>query len=83
MGIVVEATVARYTPSVTIIDWNGADLPEQLRTLPAGRYVLEPADVALTPEEEEGLILALESVRAGKAVSHESAREHVLQRVRR
>ncbi len=68
---------------MTIIDWNGTDLPEQLRGLPAGRYVLERADVALTSEEEQGLIAALESVSAGKGISHEAARERVLQHVRR
>lgn len=79
----VRGTVTRYTPRVTIIDWNEADLPEQLRALPAGKYVIERADVALTPEEELGLIKALESVQAGNAVSHETARERVRQTVRR
>jgi hypothetical protein len=38
---------------VTIIDWNGADLPAELRNLPAGRYVIQPADEALTPDAEQ------------------------------
>lgn len=72
----------RYTCVVTIIDWNGADLPKELRSLPAGKYVLERADDSLTPDEEEGLILALESLRSGKGVSHEEARERLLRRAR-
>lgn len=68
---------------MTIIDWNGADLPEELRNLPAGKYVVQRADTPLTIEEEEGLLAALESVRAGKGVAHEDARERLLTRARR
>ena len=66
-----------------IIDWNGADIPPELRGLPAGKYLIERADEALTPEEEEGLIAALESVRVGGGVEHEEVRERLLGRVRR
>ena len=66
---------------MTIIDWNGADLPAELRGLPAGKYVLQRADDALTPDEEQGLLTALDSLRAGKA--HHEARERLLQRARR
>ena len=66
-----------------IIDWNGADIPPELRGLPAGKYVIERADEALTAEEEEGLIAALESVRAGGGVEHEEVRERLLGRARR
>lgn len=27
-----------------VLHWNGKDLPEELRDLPAGRYVVESAD---------------------------------------
>jgi hypothetical protein len=80
---VVRPHIPRYTFFVTIIDWNGADIPTELRSLPAGRYVIQPADVALTPDEEQGVITALESLRAGKGVPHDEAREHLLQRARR
>lgn len=73
---------ARYTSIVTIIDWNGADLPAELRSLPAGKYVIQRAEEALTPDEE-GLITALESLPAGKGVPHDHARERLLQRARR
>jgi hypothetical protein len=68
---------------MAIINWNGSDLPEALRHLPAGRYVVEPLDdsLALSPEEEEGLIQALESLRARRSVDHEQVRARVLKRV--
>lgn len=68
---------------VTIIDWNGADIPAELRDLPAGKYVIQRADDTLTPEEEQGLITALDSLRAGKGVSHDDARDRLLRRARR
>lgn len=67
---------------MTIIDWNGADLPKELRSLPAGKYVLERADERLTPDEEEGLIQALDSLRSGRGISHEEVRERLLRRGR-
>jgi hypothetical protein len=41
----------------TLLDWNGKELPRELRALPTGRYVIEPVDrvLDLTAEEEEGL----------------------------
>ncbi len=50
-----------------VLHWNGKDLPAELRDLPAGRYVLEPADDVpeLTEDEEEGLREALASLRSG------------------
>jgi hypothetical protein len=55
---------------MAIIDWNGSDLPDALRPLPAGRYSVEPLDeiASLSPEEEEGLIQALDSLRAGRGL---------------
>jgi hypothetical protein len=68
---------------MAIIDWNGSDVPDALRTLPAGRYVVESLDEApvLSPDEEDGLIQALESLRAGRGVEHEQVRSRVLKRV--
>jgi hypothetical protein len=69
---------------VTIIHWNGRDLPDELRALPAGDYAVQAAGdlLALSPEEEEGLLGALESLRAGKGVAHDDVRERVLRHVR-
>jgi hypothetical protein len=70
---------------VTIIHWNGRDLPAELKELPAGDYAVQPAEdvVALTPEEEAGLVAALESLQAGKGVAHEEVRKRVLRHVQR
>ncbi len=67
---------------MAVIHWNGTDLPEALRTLPAGDYVVAPveAEPLLTPEEEEGLVEALASLRAGRGVDHEQVRSRVLKR---
>jgi hypothetical protein len=79
----VRRCFARYTSRVTIIDWNGADLPAELRNLPAGKYILQRADETLTLDEEQGVVAALESLRAGKGASHDAVRERLLQHVRR
>ena len=45
-----------------LITWNGKDLPPEFRDLPAGRYLVEPADYAaplLSPDEEAGIEAAL------------------------
>jgi hypothetical protein len=67
---------------VAVIHWNGSDLPEALRSLPAGDYVVAPVDAVplLSPEEEEGLIEALASLRAGHGVEHEQVRSRILKR---
>ncbi len=51
-----------------VLTWNGKDLPTELRELPAGRYVVEAVDdvAPLTPEEDDGLRLALSSLQAGR-----------------
>jgi hypothetical protein len=55
-----------------VAEWNGQDVPEQLRALPAGRYVLAPLDesVTLTDEEEAGLVAALKSAEI-RVLSHD------------
>jgi hypothetical protein len=68
-----------------VVHWNGHDLPEELTELPAGRYVLEPVDELpeLTPDEEDGLIAALASLRAGKGRSPEDVRAAVSRALKR
>jgi hypothetical protein len=68
---------------MAVIDWNGSDVPEELRRLPAGRYVVEPLDEspALSPDDEAGLIRALESLRAGRGLDHEQVRDRILKRL--
>ena len=72
-----ESQIGRYSVRMAIIlHWNGVDLPEELKGLEKGRYVLLPMDEApdLTEEQEAGLEAALASVRSGKGVSLEEVR---------
>jgi hypothetical protein len=69
----------------TIVRWNGADLPEELRTLPAGRYIVEPIDDVppLTLEEDAGIELALVSIEHGGGVDDAEARRKITAPLRR
>jgi hypothetical protein len=62
-----------------VLKWNGKDVPEELRSLPAGRYVVEAIDEApaLTPEEEEGLIEALRALDRGEGESTKEVRRAI------
>jgi hypothetical protein len=60
------------------VNWNGKDVPAELRDLPAGRYVVEAVDdeaPALSAEEHAGIEAALESYRQGRVVDTKRARE--------
>jgi hypothetical protein len=69
---------------VTIIHWNGRDVPEELRALPAGEYAIQGAEelLELSADEEEGLRAAMQSLDAGRAVAHEEVRTRVLRHMR-
>jgi hypothetical protein len=58
-----------------IVNWNGVDVPEELKALAKGRYVLVPLDEPpeLTDEQEAGLEAAIASVRSGEALSRDEA----------
>jgi hypothetical protein len=62
-----------------VLRWNGKDLPEELRQLPPGDYVVEPVEDVppLTEDEEEGIRTALASRDAGRVVDHEDVRRSV------
>lgn len=62
-----------------VLKWNGQDVPEELRSLPAGRYIVEAVDdaPALTPEEEAGLVEALEAIDRGEGESAQKVRRAV------
>jgi len=68
-----------------IVKWDGSKLPEELRSLPAGRYVVEPIDDAppLSAEEEAGIDAALDSLRRGEGVSAVQARARFESTLRR
>jgi hypothetical protein len=60
-----------------VLNWNGKDLPAELRELPAGRYVVEAVDAvapSLSDEEEAGIEAALSSYRQGRTVDATRAR---------
>lgn len=61
-----------------VIEWNGTELPEALRSLPPGRYLIEPVDdePVLTPEEDAGLREAMDDLDAGHGVSLQDALTH-------
>ncbi len=77
---------ANYARGMRVVfDWNGKDVPEELKELPAGRYVPELADEAspLTAEEEAGLFRAMESLQEGLGVPADEARAQLKARARR
>ena len=67
----------------TVVDWDAARLPSEirallpaeLRELPPGRYVVQPLveDDELTPEEEAGILEAIEEIQAGRGIPWEAA----------
>ena len=62
-----------------VLKWNGKDLPQELRSMPAGRYVVEAVDEVpeLTREEEEGLVEALRSIDRGEGESEQQVRKAI------
>jgi hypothetical protein len=69
-----------------MIEWDGTQVPKELKQLPPGRYVLTDAyleDDDLTPEEEEGIRLALDEVEAGDFVTLDEAMQQVRARASR
>jgi hypothetical protein len=54
-----------------VIIWDGKNLPEGLREVPPGRYLLEAMQdvAALSAEEEHGIQEALKELEAGKGRS--------------
>jgi hypothetical protein len=69
----------RYAlPMAVIVNWNGVDVPEELKALKKGRYVLVPIDEPpeLTEAQEAGLEAAMASIRAGEGLTLEEALAH-------
>ena len=51
---------------VRVLNWNGKDVPPELRELPAGRYVVaEYEPLPLGSEEEAGLEAGLDEIDRG------------------
>lgn len=68
-----------------VLEWDGENIPDGMRSLPPGRYVVEAIDEALTltPEEEEGVRQAMASLDGGQGRSLEDVREQILTALKR
>ena len=61
-----------------MIEWDGENVPKELKELPPGRYLVGPAyelwdDDELTPEEDAGIRAALDDIEAGHVIPWEEA----------
>jgi hypothetical protein len=61
-----------------VIDWDGHDLPDELRKLPPGRYVIETASGDPTAAEQAGLKIGLDELDAGEEIAAEDALRAIL-----
>lgn len=71
---------------IRLVTWNGKELSPEFRGLGPGRYVVEPAGdgmPSLSPAEETGIEIALESYRQGRVVDAVRAREIIDAALRR
>ena len=64
---------------------HGTDVPDELRSLPPGQYVISTTDEApvLTAEEEAGLAKALKSLDRGEGIAHGEVMDRVGKLLRR
>ena len=70
----------------TIIEWDGTQVPKELRELPPGRYLISDPywdDEEMTEEEEAGVMLAIEEIEAGQGIPLEDAIREIRARARR
>jgi len=57
-----------------VVNWNGKDVPPELRELPAGRYVVAEYAADLSPEDDAALTAGLDEVDRGETESWETVR---------
>ena len=59
--------------SAIVLNWNGKDVPAELRKLTPGLYSVEKVDKApkLTAAQEAGLIVALKQLERGEGIPAE------------
>jgi hypothetical protein len=56
----------------TVIEWDGTNVPPELRRLAPGRYIVSPAqDGPLSPEEDAAVREGLDALEAGEVVTLE------------
>jgi hypothetical protein len=52
----------------TVIEWDGRNVPRELRRLAPGRYVVLPIDAELTADEDVAVRRGLDELEAGDLV---------------
>jgi hypothetical protein len=62
-----------------VLSFDGKQLPEEMKSLPSGRYVLQSVDdiVGMSDEQEAGLEAAALSLDRGEGLSAEELRGEV------
>jgi hypothetical protein len=62
-----------------VLNFDGKQLPEEMRDLPSGRYVLQSVDDVrpLTADEEAGIEEAARSLDAGEGLTPEELRSEL------
>ena len=62
-----------------ILTWDGRETPEELRSLPPGRYVVERIDevTELTDAEAAGLEAAIASLQDGRGIERDEVRRRL------
>lgn len=60
----------------TVIDWDGSNVPRELRVLPPGRYIVAPIDdsTELSSAEDAGVRLGLDDLEGGALVPLDEVR---------
>jgi hypothetical protein len=68
-----------------LVEWNGTDVPEAMKALPPGRYVLQPVDelVDLDPEEDGAIRDGLAQLERGEWADHDDVMERARRAARR
>ena len=68
-----------------VLHWNGKDVPQELRALPEGRYVVDAVDVDadLSADDEAGLEAGLQSLRQGRGVDANAVFRRIEEGLRR
>lgn len=74
----VATRTVRDALAMPVVHWNGTDVPDELRRLPAADYVIEPIVRELSTDEEQGVRVGLDDVEHGRVVSHDEIRARYL-----